>query len=462
MAVKQSGKILRIGIMHGGRIIEDRYIRRWQTITVGESPKATFVLPFGELPIPKLFPLFVEKKDHYELSFTDTMSGKLSVNGDIKTLKELRESGKAPGKGKAYQFPIKDNVKGTVRVGDVTIIFHFVQAPPLPAKPKLPASIRGGWIKGIDWPYVAILACSFLLHAAIFGYASTVPVPKTTSLELVPDRFAKIIVSDMPKFKEDQAPPTEGEGEAVQKQEDAQPTKSEKKAESEGSDKPKREMSEQEIAEAAARRKEEIARKVAGAGLVALLTAKGPTDGGATALADTLAEGGRFGSIDDTMQGVTGMAIAKEATDRGRRGSPGGDPQSKALTDVGTSEGGAAQMGRKEEKEITGTAKLGALADVDGELDAAEIRRVVQRNLGAIKLCYDQELRRNPRLAGKITVEVGVTPTGTVSSASVVETSMGNKTVEDCITRTIKRWRFPRPKEGDVIFSYPFIFEASR
>jgi TonB family protein len=461
MAVKQSGKILRIGVMHGGRIIEDRYIRKWQTITVGESPKATFVLPFGKLPIPKLFPLFVEKKDHYELAFTDSMTGKLSINDDISSLKDLISSGKAHNRGKTFHFPIKDNVKGTVRIGDVTLIFHFVQAPPMPAKAKLPASIRGGWVKSLDWPYMIILMLSFMVHAGVLGYASTVPIPKTTSLEMIPDRFAKMIMTDLPKFKEDQKLPTEGEGDQGAKKEEKKSSQGEKKEDA-GEQKPKREMSDEELAEAAARRKAEIAKKVAGAGLVALLTAKGPDDGSMTALSDTLSEGGRFGSIDDTMQGVTGMAIAKEATDRGRRGSPGGDPKSKSLTDVGTSEGGTAQMGKKAEKEISGSAKLGELGDVDGSLDAGSIKRVVKRNLGAIKLCYDQELRRNPKLAGKVTMEVSVTATGTVAAADVVSSSLKNGTVESCIARTIKRWRFPKPKDGDVIFTYPFIFEASR
>ena len=446
--------------MQGGRIIEDRYLRKRQTVTIGESPKATFVLPFDKLPIPKLFPIFLDKKSHFELAFTESMSGKMAVAGKLTSLQDLLKGGKAKKRGKAYVIPIKDDMRGTVKVGEVTIIFHLVQAPPIPAKPKLPASIRGGWIKSIDWVYVGILFCSFLLHAGVFGYASTQPIPKIAAIDKIPDRFAKIIVQDLQQLKKDNKE-LEGEGESKK----VEKTKSKKKAPAKkaGDAKPKAEKSAKQLAEEAARRKAEIAKKVAGAGLVALLTSKAPGGGDTmNALADTLADGARFGSIDDTMSGVSGLGVATKATQRGRRGGGGGGPKSKGLSDVGTSEGGSAELAGRKEKQIKASAKLGALQDVDGSLDASSIKKVVKRHLTSIKHCYEQELRRNPKMEGKVTVEVTVASTGAVSSADVLSSSLGNNQVEKCMLKTIKRWRFPRPEEGDVIFTYPFIFEAVR
>jgi len=460
MAVKQSGKILRIGIMQGGRIIEDRYLRKRETVSVGESPKATFILPFAKLPIPKLFPLFLDKKNHYELAFTNSMTGKISIDGKLLSFDELLSSGKAKRRGKFNAFPLNQKMKGTIKIGEVTIIFHFVQAPPIPAKPKLPASIKGGWIKSIDWAYVTILFFSFVLHAAVLGYASTVPVPKFTKLEMVPERFAKIIVTDMPKFEEKDK--GDGEGEGDKKKEEKKPKKKVASKE-DGDKKPKKGLTDQERAEAAARRKAEIAKKVAGTGLVALLTAKGP-GGNKTmgALSDTLADGARFGSVDDLMAGVSGLGVADSATERGRRSSKGGGPKAKGISKAGISKGGKTGLAGRKETEIKASAKMGALQDVDGSLDSAAIKRVVRRNLPSIKHCYEQELRRNPKLAGKVTIEVTVAVTGAVTNAEVISSSMNNRAVEGCMTKTIRRWRFPRPDDGDVIFVYPFIFEASR
>ncbi len=458
MTTKQSGKILRIGVIQGGRIIEERFFRKRETITVGESPRCTFILPFSELPIPKLYPLFVVKNNRYELQYNKAISGKISVGSDVADLGQLASSGKAKSKGNAFLVSLDDTMRGKVTIGEVTILFQFVQAPPLPAKPKLPSSIRGGWVKSIDWVYVGVLFTSFIMHAGLFGYASTYPIPKTVALDMVAERFAKIIATDMPKMEKEEVT-LEGEGEGAKKEEDAKP-KGDKKKEDAG--KAKKEMSAQERAEAAARRKAEIAKKVAGAGLVALLTAKGPAgEGGMVALADTLSEGGRFGNIDDMMQGVTGLGIAEKATERGRRGGGGGGPESKEISNVGVGEGGKADLAGRAEKTIKASASLGSL-DVDGALDSSAIKRVVKRNLPSIKHCYEQELRRNPKLAGKVTVEFTVAVTGAISGTEVVSSSLNNRAVEGCIVKTIRRWRFPKPEDGDVIITYPFIFQASR
>ncbi len=457
MSTKQSGKIIRIGIIQRGRIIEERFIRKRQTVTIGESPKASFIIPVSDAAVPKLFPLFIDKGSRYELSFTSDMSGKVTSAGSVGSLKEMVSSGKAKKKGNAYLLPLSDDMKGKVTFGEVTVIFHFVQAPPLPAKPKLPASIRGGWVKSIDWVYVAILFASFVAHSTFFGYASTQPIPKRAKLEMVAERFAKIIATDLPKLKED-TQELEGEGEGLK--EEKKPEKKAKKDENEGSNKPKKEMSDRERAEAAAKRRAEIAKKVAGAGLIALLTSKGPaSDGSGTALADTLQEGGRFGEIDSMMEGVTGVGVAKKATERGRRGG-GGGPESKEIGRAEVSSGGKEGLSGRAEKKIVAKASLG-VPTVDGSLDQKAVNRIVKRNQPAIKHCYEAELRLNPKLNGKVTVEWTIGSTGAVTNASVVSSSLSNSNVEKCILKTVRRWRFPRP-EDETVIEYPFIFMSSR
>ncbi len=459
MATKQSGKILRIGILQGGRIIEERFIRTRDTVTVGESHKATFILPFSNLPIPKLFPLFTVRKDLYDLHFTETMSGKITVDGKVTELKNLIQEGKAPKRGKANVFQLTDSMRGKIKVGDVIILFTFVKAPPIPAKPKLPASIRGGWVKSIDWVYVAILLGSFVLHSGILGYASTQPIPKKVALEAVPERFAKIVVPEMPKEKEE-APKTEGEGEGEKKKEKKKVAKKEK-SDNEGDKKPKKQISEKEMAEAAARRKAEIAKKVAGVGLNRLLTAKGPGGSDSMAAIDTLLNGGDSSSIDEVMQGVTGMGIASKSTERGLRAGDGAGGKAKDIGSLGVSEGGKAKIEGRQETQIKAKTKMGNF-DVDGELDGAAIKRVVRRGLPAITLCYEMELRLNPKLKGKVTVDIEVAGTGAVSMAEVISSSLNNKKVESCIVKKIRRWRFPKPEGGSTIITYPFIFEGVR
>ncbi len=460
-AMAHSGKILRIGVIQGGRIIEERLLRKRETITVGESPKSTFILPFSSVPIPKLFPLFPFKANSYQLAFTDRMPGKVSVGTEVKDLAEMAKTGAAKKHGGTYVLPLKPEMKGKVQIGDATFLFQFISAPPIPPKPKLPASIRNGWVKGIDCPFVIIFVISFFTHAAFFGYASTQPVPKKVALEQVAERFAKFIAEDIPKAEEAPQVDLEGEGQAVEEKKDTGKKQEAvaKEAKDTGS---KKQMTAEEVAEAQAKRRAEIAQKVAGMGLNAMLTSKGP--GGSDVMAavgDALSEGGRFGEIDDTMSGITGVGVMAKSSEKSKIGGGGGGPKSKDIDKVGVSKGGgkAKMKGRKEEK-VKGKVKSGRGMDVDGSLDSSSVKRVVNRNIKAIYFCYERELRLNPKLEGKVTVEFTVARTGTVTDARVISSTLRSSKVEKCIVKTIRRWRFPRP-EDEAIIAYPFIFQAA-
>ena len=49
---------------------------------------------------------------------------------------------------------------------------------------------------------------------------------------------------------------------------------------------------------------------------------------------------------------------------------------------------------------------------------------------------------------------------GRVTKANIVSSSLADEQVKQCILRRIKRWKFPKPDEGTVTVSYPFIFTA--
>lgn len=118
-------------------------------------------------------------------------------------------------------------------------------------------------------------------------------------------------------------------------------------------------------------------------------------------------------------------------------------------------------MAGRREGEIRAMASLGQLEEIDGGLDANSIKRTVRRHLPAVKHCYEQELRRNPKLKGKVTLEVSVSASGVVSNSEVLESNMNSPRMMKCLLGAIRRWRFARPTSGEVVFSYPFIFEAT-
>lgn len=101
-------------------------------------------------------------------------------------------------------------------------------------------------------------------------------------------------------------------------------------------------------------------------------------------------------------------------------------------------------------------------ATVDGGLDRDAIAAVINRNLGQIRFCYEQGLQGEPSLAGRVAVDFTIGGSGMVKTASVGNSSLGSKIVEDCILLRLKSWKFPLPQNGvDVKVSYPFVLRRA-
>ncbi|HEY5448436.1 MAG TPA: AgmX/PglI C-terminal domain-containing protein [Polyangia bacterium] len=96
--------------------------------------------------------------------------------------------------------------------------------------------------------------------------------------------------------------------------------------------------------------------------------------------------------------------------------------------------------------------------DRSKEISKEIIHRIVRRHFDEVKACYDQELSRQPALAGRIDVQFTIAPSGQISEASVRQSTLGNAYVESCIVAALRRWEFPKPLDHHpVIVSYPFI-----
>ena len=81
MAEAAKKRVLRIGIIQGGKAVEERLIRRPKAITIGQGPRNTFIIPIPQLP--KSFTLFETSGENYRLVFDETMDGRVSVGSEI-------------------------------------------------------------------------------------------------------------------------------------------------------------------------------------------------------------------------------------------------------------------------------------------------------------------------------------------------------------------------------------------
>ncbi len=94
-----------------------------------------------------------------------------------------------------------------------------------------------------------------------------------------------------------------------------------------------------------------------------------------------------------------------------------------------------------------------------GTLSKEQVRQVIRRHWADIRGCYDAELAKAPSLQGKVSVKFVIGSDGSVQSAEVASSSLGNPRAEDCIVARLRPLEFPKPASGGiVIVTYPFAF----
>jgi hypothetical protein len=450
-------KILRIGIIQGGRIVEERLVRKREDITIGQSAKNMFVVPSEALPRNWL--LFEASGSQYVANFSDGMDARIAVGNEIISLAQLKKTGKIQKRGASWPLPLDERSRGKITLADMTILFQFVTPPPPQPRPQLPASVRGSVLSDVDWFFTTIAAVSFLLHLALVLYLRNVDWPRKPDIESVPDRFVQMIVKK-PEEKKVEKPV-----EVKKVEEKKEP---EKKKVDEADKRPKKELTEEQKAKAAedkaradAERRARLAEQVKSTGLLKLLGAKADGEG---SIADVLGKGDVDRDQEKAFQGVGGVGVANNNDQL--RGIKSGGSGSGRVASVGGLRGGGSIAGggtgaAAAEKKVSGVVRSEAPA-VDGELDPAMVAKEVRTRLGAIKACYERGLKRNPNLSGKIVIHWTITQAGTVSGVDVEQDTLGDAEVASCIKSLIARWRFPAPSGGSVEVSFPFVFQSSQ
>ena len=92
-----------------------------------------------------------------------------------------------------------------------------------------------------------------------------------------------------------------------------------------------------------------------------------------------------------------------------------------------------------------------------GALPRDVIRDIVRANIEQVRACYNTGLAKEPTLAGRVAIRFIITPTGTVGSSVVLESTVSDPAVGSCIADAAKGWQFPEPRGGGNVFvTYPF------
>jgi hypothetical protein len=426
-------RILRIGILLGGKIVEERLIRERISVSVGQSMKNTFSIPVEGLPLE--FTLFALDQSKYYLRFLTKMDGRISDGGNVFTLDQLKSQG-AQNLGEYWQVPLTNTARGKLSLGDLTVLFQFVTEPPRQPKPMLPASVRGTFADRFDPRLSVILGASILLHFAVVIVALTRDLPTGTGMA----ERAYNMVFTQDQYTVDMDKPTPEKptdaGSAAAKV----TPKADKPAPK--VDVPKVDPNQGRDAAKDIAMQEEQAKAMAD-----LLTGEG-ANGTSEGDMSKRRPGADLGQqIADVREGGKTVAVGGGAG-RGPRGDGDARVGNGKGPNINAPGGTETAGGPKVEHAPTGRIQVSDKQTFDDSSLTPDVvlSKIQSVYMAQIKRCYTTYLKKDASARGKVTLKLTVNETG-----RAVQTSANGfaSEVDECVGGLMSSWRFPVPKDKD-------------
>jgi Ca-activated chloride channel family protein len=102
--------------------------------------------------------------------------------------------------------------------------------------------------------------------------------------------------------------------------------------------------------------------------------------------------------------------------------------------------------------------RMGATT-VNGRMPPEVIQRIVRQNFGRFRLCYENGLRNNPNLQGRVSVRFVIDRSGSVGSSANGGSDLPDSSVVSCVVQSFSGLSFPQPEDGIVTVTYPILFD---
>lgn len=444
-----SERPLRVALLWNGAVQAEDVIDVPRAVKLGKGQDALFALPEGVVHDDKLTVLTPDGPG-FALQPNAAMGGFVYLGGQRQDASGLR----APQR-------IGPSDYGVITLGSVSLFFQHVRSADKTAPQRLDRdpAVLACWGLSL-FLHVGVLLFLFLVAAKEFSPAG--------ELELDADLVKRFLVVpppiDEPLLQKRRAG-TEVKDPGLRDRDEMGGKKHEK---AEG--KVGKKDATREDTQIAGERKDAVASKVRGMGLLGVLSGGGPHNALHSAL-DTP-------SLDKMLGGLGAMqtVVGRGSGGMGLRGSgPGGGGTGQGTLfgagDMGTGIGAGSGNGRGRGAGGVGLpgakareAQLSldnAGAAVKGFLSKEQIDRVVRANQAAIKYCFEAEMQHQPKLEGAVHMNWRIDLSGQVTVVRVAKSTLGNSRVEGCMARQIKRWVFPKPDGGEVEVTYPFLLRGS-
>ena len=405
-----TARALRVGVVLGGNLVEERTFADAGPITIGQSLRCRLSIPVDG--VPHEHALFVRDQGRLLLILTGKMTGRVAQGGAIQT--DLVGS-----------IPIERGARGKLAIGDATILFQEVAMPVLAPRPQLPASVRGTFADRIDKRLALIVGGSLFVHLAIGAWAwmtDSEHEPLLQSKQFAEYRQDTYMI-DMP---DETAATAQEPGAATPVAPVQTPAPIVKPSRITTPSSPEPAMTTGDAERFAQiltgtdeqrNGRNEMGKRLPGAEL-------------GTQIADIRDNNRRIGNDDGGFR------------TREREGL--GDGRTQIVDEVARLE----QQRRREENIPRGRIDLRPPKQPPGDGPSPDgiIVKIQSDYMPGLMRCYQQGLRGDPSLRGKVAVTFTVTETGKVTDP----TARGmTSEVDACITAQMATWRFAAPKDKD-------------
>lgn len=177
------------------------------------------------------------------------------------------------------------------------------------------------------------------------------------------------------------------------------------------------------------------------------------------------AMGGMWGSDIGESNGMGGLGLTGVGEGAGGNGlgiglgTVGTYGHGSGLGDGdGFGNGHGNSFGKGRHKQADLTMRQGK-TETSGHIPPEVIQRIVRQNFGRFRLCYENGLRNNPNLAGRVGVRFVIGRDGGVMSAANGGSDLPDAGVVSCVVGAFRGLQFPQSEEGGAVtVTYPISF----
>ena len=437
--VTASERVVRVALTRGDRIETEMLAS--DTLRVGSREQADVVVRDPRYAGK----LFVRNRRGWVLRVPEGVRGKLANGGPVRPIDP----------GPAREIELAPDARGRLETSEGALLFQLVVPPPAMPAPRLPASVRHGVFGAVDWHFTAITVAVFMLFFGATVMLEAADWPLAGTPENDPDIQVVLnwIEPDPPPdpaatwAQRDPIPDTQTDSEPESQTYPAPPQRADRPA------RPRPADSTPSLSVA------DVRRGVA-------LTIAALSNDQTGAFPDLLRDGAPTTEHADLFRDIEGVAPVASVGDPLPRDTHRCDG---SCADQPGSIRGIVRPTQVATRGPVERAPIGSVdrlplepIDTDGVFDPAALVRRIRGRSSVIARCYENELTRNPEVAGRVDAEITVMPAGNIR-VEIAGNTTGSSAVGGCVQRHLETIRLTEGPDGSpVTLGFPFVFSAQR